>query len=371
MKNAIVNKVIRNFFYIVKVLYIINIIMIISIFASIWAQNLWDELILKNEIKLLEKKYWKDTRFIVFSYEPNNPFFTKSNITYKEYFPTWFRQLSKLFKNFLNFFSFVFSILKSDLIVIGWGGIIYDNEQQTTKSPLDSWIFRTNIFYLFRKKFNFFAVWINIKNKAYYHKLKKIFLNADEITVRDTYSHDILCSLGINSKIVKDPVFYDVKDYDKTSFLIKKVKSFDFNTKYLDDIDLEWKKVAIAFRKWYLSNKNYQLDDWLEEWKINELITYLLTKNAEVILLPHSFHKTDSLANDYMFLNKFLRVNEKVRIVSSMEEVYKKYIYKEFDICLAMRLHSIILSQIYGIPFVWVSYSTKTDEILEQIDIWK
>jgi polysaccharide pyruvyl transferase WcaK-like protein len=68
--------------------------------------------------------------------------------------------------------------------------------------------------------------------------------------------------------------------------------------------------------------------------------------------LPHSFHKTDKIANDYLFLNKFLKINEKVRIVNSMEDVYSKYIYKEFDICLAMRLHSMILSQVYKIPFV-------------------
>jgi polysaccharide pyruvyl transferase WcaK-like protein len=71
-----------------------------------------------------------------------------------------------------------------------------------------------------------------------------------------------------------------------------------------------------------------------------------------VILLPHSFHKNDKQANDHLFLSKFLRINEKIRIINSMEEVYTKYIYKEFDICLAMRLHSIILSQVYEIPFI-------------------
>jgi polysaccharide pyruvyl transferase WcaK-like protein len=84
-------------------------------------------------------------------------------------------------------------------------------------------------------------------------------------------------------------------------------------------------------------------------------------------LLPHSFHKTDILANDYKFLSKFLRVTEKIRIINSMDEVYLKYIYKEMDIVLAMRLHSIILSQVYNIPYIAISYSTKTNEILDQI----
>lgn len=345
--------------------------MIISIFASIWAQNLWDELILKNEIKLLENEYWKDTQFVVFSYDYKNPFFKKSNIIYKEYFPIWSKQLSNFPRNFINFFSFISTVIKSDLIVIGWGWIIYDNEKQTTKWPLDSWLFRTNIFSFFWKKFNFFAVWININNKIYFHELKKIFSKANKITVRDKYSYNLLKELWITSEKVKDPVFYDVKDYSKKSFLIKKVSSLDFTVKDLEDIDFEWKKIALAFRKWYLSNEKEKLGEKMEEWKINEIINYILKKWWEVILLPHSFHKTDILANDYLFLSKFLRVNEKIRIISSMEEVYKKYIYKEFDICLAMRLHSIILSHVYGIPFVWVSYSTKTDEILKELKALK
>jgi polysaccharide pyruvyl transferase WcaK-like protein len=32
-----------------------------------------------------------------------------------------------------------------------------------------------------------------------------------------------------------------------------------------------------------------------------------------------------------------------------------------------MRLHSMILSQVYKIPFVWISYSKKTDEVLSII----
>lgn len=342
--------------------------MIISIFASIWAQNLWDELILKNEIKLLEQEYWKDTQFIVFSYDHTNPFYEKSNIIYKEYFPNWIRNSWNFFRNICNFFTFIKVTLKSDLIIIWWGWIIYDNEKQTTKWPLNAWLYRVNIFNFLGKKYNFFAVWINIKNKIYYHELKKIFINANKITVRDNYSFELLKSLWINSIRVNDPVFYDVKEYNKNSFLIKKFNSLKFSSKDIQDLDLKWKKIAIAFRKWYLVEQDDKVSEKIEEWRINEIINLILEKWGEIILLPMSFHKTDIIANDYVFLSKFLRINEKIRIISSMQEVYNKFIYKEFDICLAMRLHSVILSQVYWIPFVWVSYSTKTDEILKEIE---
>jgi polysaccharide pyruvyl transferase WcaK-like protein len=37
------------------------------------------------------------------------------------------------------------------------------------------------------------------------------------------------------------------------------------------------------------------------------------------------------------------------------------------DLCLAMRLHSMILSQVYEIPFVAFSYSKKTEELVKKI----
>lgn len=343
--------------------------MIISIFASIWAQNLGDELILKNEIKILEEEYGKETKFIVFSYDYKNPFYKRSNIIYKEYFPIWIKNPRNIFRNIFNFFSFLYSVFKSDLIVIGWGWIIYDNEKQLTKNPLDSWIFRTNIFRFFNKKIQFFAVWLNIKNDLNFDKIKKIFYWAYKITVRDIYSNELLNKLWIKSEIVKDPVFYDVKEINKNNCLIKKVDSINFSYKDIEDIDLDWKKVALAFRKWYLSDKWEKFNEQYEQWKINELINFIIKKWWEVILLPHSFHNVDNISNDYNFLSKFLRITEKIRIINSMDEVYLKYIYREMDLVLAMRLHSIILSQVYNIPFIWISYSTKTDEVLKTIEI--
>jgi polysaccharide pyruvyl transferase WcaK-like protein len=39
------------------------------------------------------------------------------------------------------------------------------------------------------------------------------------------------------------------------------------------------------------------------------------------------------------------------------------------DFCFAERLHSIILCQVYDIPFLGVTYSTKTKEILEELKV--
>lgn len=342
----------------------------ISIFASIWAQNLWDELILKNEIKLLEDEFWKETKFFVFSYDYKNPFFVQDNVKYIEYFPIWIKEKRNIFRNIFNFFRFINISSNSDVIVIWWGWIIYDKEKQTTKNPLDSWIFRRRIFRFFLKKVYFFAIWINIKDEKNLKKIKKIFKNSYKVTVRDGYSFWLLRKLKIKSEYVKDPVFYDNwgKLKDKKSYLIKNINSFDFTFEDLKGIDFNWKKVGLALRYWYLYKSGSKLDSRFEEWKINQLINYILKNGWEIVFLPHSFHKTDLIANDFLYLESFLRKwEEKMTICNSMQEVYDCYKNKSIDICLAMRLHSIILSQVYEIPFVWISYSTKTDEILDNL----
>jgi len=50
-----------------------------------------------------------------------------------------------------------------------------------------------------------------------------------------------------------------------------------------------------------------------------------------------------------------------------MKESYEIYTNKKIDLNLASRLHSIILSQVYEIDFIAISYSTKTDEIISYL----
>ena len=336
----------------------------ISIFASIWAQNLWDELILKNEIKLLEKKYPENTIFDVFTYDKKNIFYKKDNISYKEYFPIWIKNKKNIFKNFINFFIFLITVLKSDLIVIWGGWIIYDTENQLTNSPLDLWIYRTRFFRFFRKKIEFFRIWINIKDENNYKKVKTIFKKAYKISVRDNYSLELLKKLWIDSIIQKDPVFYDAWWLAESKSLIGWINSMDFSVRNLSKFDFKWVNVWFALRSWYLVPES-KMSERMEEWTINEIINFVTSRGWKITLLPHSFHENDVLANDLIFLSKFS--GENITIKKSMEEVYETYKNKEIDLCFSMRLHSIILSHVYKIPFLWISYSKKTDEILNSL----
>lgn len=337
----------------------------IWILASIWAQNLWDELILKNEIKLLKEEFWVKTKFIVFTYDKKNHFFEDKFVKYKGYFPIWSKSIKNIFRNIWNFIVFLKIIIFSDLIVIWWWGIVYDAENQNTKSPLDLWIFRTKIIRFFRKKIYFFRVWIDIKNKNNFKKLEKIFKNAYKIDVRDGNSEKLLKEIWIKSDVKIDPVFFDKwKANFEKNFCLKKIHSKKFWVEDLSWIDFSWKTIWIAFRSWYLTEKS-NISKRMEEGKIKEILNFLEKKSAKIILLPHSFHKTDKKANDYDFLEKFIWKN--IKIKNSMWEVYEVYKDKKIDFCISMRLHSMVLAQVYEIPYIWVSYSKKTDEVFSFI----
>lgn len=357
----------------------------ISIFASIWCQNLGDELILKNEIKILENVEFKAKKldlininwqllnpnsFRVFTYDIKNPFFVKENVKYLEYFPIWIKNKKNILKNLKNFISFIKTIFWSDLIVIWWGWIIYDNEVQANKNPLDQWIFRNKFFRFFRKKVVFYAIGINIKNKANLEKLWKIFSKAYKIYVRDSYSFKTLKDIWITSEIIDDPVFsenLEQKTETIESYLLKEIEASNFSLKDFSNVDLKDKNIWITFRAGYIWKSG---NEKIEILMIRELVELLLSKNCKVYFLPHSIHSTDIKSNDLEYYKKIFhwtKLEDKVFIAEGLEEVYSFYKEKKIDLCFAMRLHSMILSQVYEIPFIAFSYSKKTEELVKKI----
>ncbi|NDK08734.1 hypothetical protein EOM39_05850 [Candidatus Gracilibacteria bacterium] len=351
----------------------------ISIFASIGCQNLGDELILKNEIKLFEnealgtinQKTNKKFSFRVFTYDIKNIFYLKENIKYLEYFPIGIREKRNILRNFKNLLNLFKTVIWSDIIVIGGGGIIYDNEVQSNKHPLDQWVFRNKLFRFFRKKVIFYAIGLNIKNEENYKKVEKIFKNATKVFVRDMYSFKLLQSLGIKSEIIEDPVFCDkdinYKMDEGKSSLVKEIESNNFSLKDLDNVSLENKNIGITFRAGYVGKSG---NEKIEIFLIRELVEFLLSKNCKVFFLPHSIHLTDIKSNDLEFYNKIISKSSfenDVFVAKNLEEVYNYYTEKKLDLCLAMRLHSMILSQVYEIPFVAFSYSKKTEELVKRI----
>ena len=378
----------------------------ISIFASVWCQNLWDELIVKNEVQLLEQEFWDkilpvasdiplyegelnespssrgiaakqqgELYFRIFTYDTQDIFFSQKNIEYREYFPIAFRKPQNILRNIKNLWSFFESIIWSDIIVIWWGGIIYDSELQSVKNPLDQWMFRTKIARFFRKKIYFYAIWIDIKQEENFKKLSKILKKSWKITVRDEKSQKQLENIWIQSEIIDDPVMNDntppvTSDIPLDEGEQKQEKwtilwvhdSKKLNLKDFKNYDFEGKKIWLALRSWYIGSSG---DSRIEKLLIEELCQYIEKQWWKVVFLPHSFHHSDELANDCEFMKQFLNYEREIYV--SLWEVYTAYTHKILDIVISMRLHSIILSYVYGIDQIALSYSQKTDEVIKKI----
>ena len=331
----------------------------ISVFASIWSGNLWDELILKNEIELLREEFSTDTHFKVATYDVQNPLFQMPWVSYFEYFPIALKNPKNILRNMKNFLKFLRVLWWSDRVVIGWGWIIYDSENQSVWDPLNQWMFRTKLARFLRKKIYFYAVWVDIKNPENHKKIQKIFQMAWKVTVRDVKSQKQLKDLGITSEIIDDPVMSEASgkwnilgQHDSKKFSLKNLELYNFSGK----------KVGLALRSGYIGQS---WDERVEKKLVEELCNYIEESGWKIVFLPHSIHPTDEKANDYEFMKQFL--NYEREIYASLWEVYTAYNHQMIDVMISMRLHSMILSYIYDIDQIALSYSVKTQEVLKKL----
>lgn len=309
----------------------------ISILTATWHYNLWDELILLQEYKLLQEYFPKDTKFNIFTYDSDSSLLEDDkNISYVTYFPKNIRK--SFLSNISHLWNNIRSIYDSDIIVFGWGGIIYDSEVQKSNFPILQWKFRIFLAKIFLKKIVWLAVWISVSDKNI-SKLKYLFKwSKTLVSVRDESSQNVLKKLHIDSKRLYDPVFSYVPQKNKI------------------DLSKKNKTVWISLRRWYLQN---------EARNIKQMILFLSKKWYDIVFLSHSIHDEDMLANDLEFLKPFLK-KYWIRATKTISETLNEY--QKLDFCISMRLHSQILSVVHNVPFLAISYWKKTDELMKILD---
>lgn len=86
-----------------------------------------------------------------------------------------------------------------------------------------------------------------------------------------------------------------------------------------------------------------------------------MSRGYEPILLNHSFHRENLGTNDSYFL-KDLEEKYQLHSTKSIKETLE--CYKELEMVIGMRLHSLILATVHAIPFFALSYGKKTDEFI-------
>ncbi len=138
------------------------------------AYNLGDEIILAEELKFLQNHYGDMAEFTVFSYDKKSALVYDPTVKFVSYFPNNF--FGHFFANIGYFFKNVWLIYRADILIIGGGGILFDNEPDVSFDMLLwQWYFRTKIARIGGTTIVYLGISLELKNTKNKMKLSKIF----------------------------------------------------------------------------------------------------------------------------------------------------------------------------------------------------
>lgn len=228
----------------------------------------------------------------------------------------------------------LFSMKKGDALILGGGSVLQD--KTSTKSFL-YYILICIIALLKKTKLIFYGNGIE-KLKCSYNKkiLKFVFDRASLITLRDEESFNNIKELNVSNDkvfVTADLVF----NYSNDKKLIRKRK----------------KTLGISLR-----DSNILTNDKILV--LADLISLLKEKfDYEIVFICMQ------TPNDYVIINK---INSMLNIESEIVCSDDLEVYQQFDFVIGMRLHSLIYSTIFNIPFFALSYDEKVENYLSYID---
>jgi polysaccharide pyruvyl transferase CsaB len=183
-------------------------------------------------------------------------------------------------------------------------------------------------------------------------KLTAWLLNkVNRITVRDQESKDDLLAMGVQQKITvtADPVL----SLDKGG--VNEKLGWEILERYGIKKEEEQKLLGVYLRSW---GKNAYLSD------LADALNKMSEKGWKIVFVPMQFPGDITVAKEA----EQLLINDSVVILRenyTPEEIIS--ITKNFDLIVGMRLHSLIMAAVAGVPIVGLSYDPKVDRFLHQV----
>jgi polysaccharide pyruvyl transferase CsaB len=233
---------------------------------------------------------------------------------------------------------------RSDLLLMGGGSLLQD---ATSPRSVMYYLGIVQTAKLLGKPVIFFAQGFGPITHPFSKALVRIIVNkVDTITVRDQQSAQDMESLGVNRPIIitADPaVAIDPHDID-----------LRLAQKWLALTDKP--KVMISTRKWKHEETYKQ--------EIAKMADEMLRQGWMVYFLPMQFPADIVPSQDIMkymnepgsqLLTERMNFNEIISFIGNM------------DFVIGMRLHSLIIAAVLGVPFVGISYDPKIDRFLERV----
>ncbi|WP_031514076.1 polysaccharide pyruvyl transferase CsaB [Desulfofalx alkaliphila] len=243
------------------------------------------------------------------------------------------------------------ALKECDLLISGGGSLLQD------VTGIKSLIYYLGVVWLaqrYGKPVFFYAQGIGPVNSWLGRRLMKLVVNrVQAVTVRDEQSLDDLRHMGVAQPamtITADPVLglKVTEEHIKSGREILKGLGLDLSKPIL----------GVSVRHWPGSVKPLQTE-------LARCCDYYVHKGWQVLFLPLHFpgdvepsqRVIDLMYRKHFILQRNHTVGEFMGIIAAC------------DMLVGMRLHSLIMAAIVGVPVVGLSYDPKIDRFLEQLDI--
>lgn len=241
------------------------------------------------------------------------------------------------------------AISQCDLFISGGGSLLQD------VSSSNGILYYLGLLWLVRlldKPVLIYAQGIGPVVKPRNKRLVSWILNGvNKITVRDHDSKEDLIKLGIQQEITvtADPVFCLYKHK------VKEKVAEEIFARYGISKQESGKLLGISIRPWH---KNGYLPP------LGEALRQMAEGGWKLVFVPMQFPADITIARELAHL---LRDYDPVVLKEKFSPLEVFSLTSQFDILLGMRLHSLILAAVTGVPMVGLSYDPKIDRFLRQI----
>lgn len=264
-----------------------------------------------------------------------------------------------------NYLNIIKSIKSCDLFVCGGGGIIQD---QTSIYNLIFFLLFIKVAQFFHKKVMLYAVGVGpLISLVLRSCVKQILGKVEMITVRDQSSKDLLINLGIPQKtihVTADP-----------AITLKTSQTYDLN------LSSNTITIFVCLRHWFYSNrfvpvkmahwmnnllkiKNAQYTNFVQE--IAKTLDCVIEKfNTQIFFFPFWTGRDTLVHQDVI---RYLKNKDKTKLwTDKVDPETALAMFKNADIVLGMRLHSLIYATNLLKKCIAISYSSKVEIFFSSI----
>jgi polysaccharide pyruvyl transferase WcaK-like protein len=306
----------------------------ILIMTASWVNNLGDELILKEEYDFMNLHY-PNSDIIVFTYNPKSLFIKSPELKTVSYFPNNFG--NKPFANIGYLIKNIYYIVRADVLIIGGGGIIFDNEPGVSfLKLLYQWFLRIKLARISGTTLLFWGISLEVEQIQNKMRLKKLFKLGDYILVRDKRSKWLLDALELPSTEVDDIVFqYTPPQIEKKT---------------------EKRRVGISVRGGFLGES---------EKHIPEIYEFLQNEGYEPVFIIHTSEGADE-QNDSLYIKRIM-TGKTYNVSKTIEQSLS--LYPTLYAMIGMRYHATVLSCVHEIPCIPIAYGPKSSELIQELEL--